>query len=40
MNVALFFRGAMPDSIKVTGQVDEETGVDLQAAIALSFRRM
>lgn len=33
----LFFPGASPDSIKVTGQVDPSTGVDLQAAIALSF---
>lgn len=33
----LFFDGAMPDSINVTGQVDKETGVDLQVAMALSF---
>jgi predicted dehydrogenase len=33
----LFFNGAMPDSINVAGQVDKETGVDLQAAMALSF---
>ena len=33
----LFYPGTSPDSIKVTGQVDPTTGVDLQAAIALSF---
>lgn len=33
----LFFPGAVPDSIKITGQVDRSTGVDLQAAMALSF---
>jgi dihydrodiol dehydrogenase / D-xylose 1-dehydrogenase (NADP) len=33
----LFYPGSMPDQIKVTGQVDRRTGVDLQAAIALSF---
>lgn len=33
----LFFKGAMPDSIQAAGQVDKETGVDLQAAMALSF---
>ena len=33
----LFFPGSTPDNIKVTGQVDPTTGVDLQAAIALSF---
>jgi len=33
----LFFKGAMPDSIQAAGQVDEGTGVDLQAAVALSF---
>lgn len=27
----------MPDLIKVTGQVDKETGVDLQVAMVLSF---
>lgn len=35
--VSLFFGGAVPDSIKVVGQVDQHTGVDLQACIALSF---
>jgi dihydrodiol dehydrogenase / D-xylose 1-dehydrogenase (NADP) len=34
---SLFFGSAAPDSIKVVGQVDEATGVDLQACIALSF---
>ena len=33
----LFFQGRMPESVKVVGQVDKETGVDLQAAMALSF---
>ena len=33
----LFFGGAMPSDIKAVGQVDKTTGVDLQAAMALSF---
>jgi dihydrodiol dehydrogenase / D-xylose 1-dehydrogenase (NADP) len=33
----LFFKGTLPDTIKVIGQVDKETEVDLQAVIALSF---
>ena len=33
----MFFKGAMPDSIKAVGQVDKGTGVDLQAAVSLSF---
>jgi predicted dehydrogenase len=33
----LFFNGSMPESIQAVGQVDKETGVDLQAAVALSF---
>lgn len=33
----LFFGGATPDSINAAGQVDEATGVDLQACLALSF---
>ena len=33
----LFFPRSTPDSIKITGQVDPSTGVDLQAVIALSF---
>jgi dihydrodiol dehydrogenase / D-xylose 1-dehydrogenase (NADP) len=33
----LFFKGEMPDRIQAAGQVDKETGVDLQAAVALSF---
>jgi predicted dehydrogenase len=32
----MFFKNA-PDSAKVVGQVDEATGVDLQAAMILSF---
>jgi dihydrodiol dehydrogenase / D-xylose 1-dehydrogenase (NADP) len=34
---ALFFNGVAPDTIKITGQVDKATEVDLQAAILLSF---
>jgi len=33
----LFFEGRTPDCIKVVGQFDELTGVDLQGAVALSF---
>ena len=33
----LFFPGLTPNSVKITGQVDPLTGVDLQAAIAMSF---
>lgn len=33
----LFYPGATPDQIKVVGQVDETTGVDLQACISMSF---
>ena len=33
----LFFGGAEPDSVKVVGQVDEATGVDLQAGMVMSF---
>jgi dihydrodiol dehydrogenase / D-xylose 1-dehydrogenase (NADP) len=34
---SLFFDGRMPDNIKVCGQVDEATGVDLQVAVSISF---
>mmetsp|Transcript_16984 Transcript_16984/g.26305 ORF Transcript_16984/g.26305 Transcript_16984/m.26305 type:complete len:422 (-) Transcript_16984:624-1889(-) len=34
---ALFYRGAMPEKIFAVGNVDERTGVDLQANLALSF---
>jgi len=33
----LFFNGATPDHVKVVGQVDKTTGVDLQAVMAVSF---
>ena len=33
----LFYPGMQPDQIKVVGQVDASTGVDLQACISLSF---
>ena len=33
----LFYPGTTPDQIKVVGQVDEATGVDLQACISMSF---
>ncbi len=33
----LFFPGTGPDQVKVTGLVDPQTGVDLQAAVAMSF---
>ena len=33
----LFFEGATPDAIKATGQVDNQTGVDLQATMVLNF---
>lgn len=33
----LFFGGRLPDSIKAVGQLDEATGVDLQAAVILNF---
>jgi dihydrodiol dehydrogenase / D-xylose 1-dehydrogenase (NADP) len=33
----LFFKGRTPDSIKVVGQLDEQTGVDLQGAMVVSF---
>jgi predicted dehydrogenase len=33
----LFFGGAQPDTIKAVGQVDEKTGVDLQAAVIMTF---
>lgn len=33
----LFFGGAEPESIKAVGQVDEKTGVDLQAALIMGF---
>ena len=33
----LFFDGRMPEYTKALGQVDEETGVELQAAVVLSF---
>lgn len=36
----LFFQGRLPDVIKVAGQVDSSTGVDLQAAVTLSFPGM
>lgn len=35
--VTMFFGGATPDQVKVVGQVDKLTGVDLQANVALSF---
>jgi dihydrodiol dehydrogenase / D-xylose 1-dehydrogenase (NADP) len=35
--VTAFFPASTPDNIKVVGQVDELTEVDLQAAVALSF---
>ena len=34
---SLFFDGRMPESTKAVGQVDEQTGVDLQSAVILSF---
>jgi dihydrodiol dehydrogenase / D-xylose 1-dehydrogenase (NADP) len=33
----LFFQGRTPDHIKVVGQFDEQTGVDLQGAMVVSF---
>ena len=33
----LFFGGRLPNIIKAVGQVDQETGVDLQAAMILQF---
>jgi predicted dehydrogenase len=33
----LFFQGRLPETVKVVGQVDEATGVDLQGAAVLSF---
>lgn len=33
----LFFNGAEPDCIKVVGQKDERTGVDIQAACTMTF---
>jgi dihydrodiol dehydrogenase / D-xylose 1-dehydrogenase (NADP) len=33
----LFFGGAAPDKILAAGQLDEKTGVDLQASMSLSF---
>lgn len=33
----LFFGSATPDNVKVVGQVDKETNVDLQAAMVVSF---
>mmetsp|Transcript_37917 Transcript_37917/g.45799 ORF Transcript_37917/g.45799 Transcript_37917/m.45799 type:complete len:404 (-) Transcript_37917:166-1377(-) len=33
----LFFKGAEPDKIAAVGQMDPNTGVDLQATVALSF---
>lgn len=33
----LFFQGRTPDCVKAVGQVDEQTGVDLQAAVVISF---
>jgi dihydrodiol dehydrogenase / D-xylose 1-dehydrogenase (NADP) len=33
----LFFGGRLPDSVKAVGQLDEATGVDLQAAVILNF---
>ena len=33
----LFFDGRMPEYTKALGQVDEETGVELQSAVVLSF---
>jgi len=34
---SLFFDGRMPEGIKAMGQVDKEMGVELQAAVILSF---
>ena len=33
----LFFRSSEPESVKVSGQVDKATGVDLQAGMVISF---
>lgn len=33
----LFFDGRVPETIKAVGQVDEETGIELQSAVVLSF---
>ena len=34
---SMYFGGRMPESIKAVGQVDEETAVELQAAVILSY---
>eukprot|EP00542_Grammatophora_oceanica_P018105 CAMPEP_0194048430 /NCGR_PEP_ID=MMETSP0009_2-20130614/27263_1 /TAXON_ID=210454 /ORGANISM="Grammatophora oceanica, Strain CCMP 410" /LENGTH=402 /DNA_ID=CAMNT_0038694287 /DNA_START=17 /DNA_END=1225 /DNA_ORIENTATION=+ len=34
---SLFYKGVMPSQVSVVGQVDEATGVDLQAAAVLNF---
>lgn len=34
---SLFFEGRIPESTKASGQVDEETGIELQSAVVLSF---
>lgn len=34
---SLFFEGRTPDSMKVVGQCDKGTGVDLQGAMVISF---
>lgn len=34
---SLFFGGRMPESVQAIGQVDKEMGVELQAAVVLSF---
>lgn len=33
----LFFKGAEPDKVYAVGQVDRDTGVDLQVSMSLSF---
>lgn len=33
----LFYEGRVPETIKAVGQVDEETGIELQSAVVLSF---
>jgi dihydrodiol dehydrogenase / D-xylose 1-dehydrogenase (NADP) len=33
----LFFPGSEPENIRVVGQVDEKTGVDLQGALVMTF---
>lgn len=33
----LFYNGNVPDSVKAVGQLDVQTGVDLQAVVCLNF---